>query len=567
MTGRTASALLFALALVAEPVLARQSPSVASWGYQLDNIDPDRVARSGFDLVVIDYSADGSEAEAFTRGDVEAMKRMPDGGRRRVVAYMSIGEAEEYRFYWQDAWRARAPVWLDEENPDWPGNYKVRFWEPSWQAEIMGGGDAYLDVILDAGFDGVYLDIIDAFEYYEDARPSAEREMVDFVRRISEYGKRRAGDDFLVIPQNGERLLAHDDYFAAIDGIAKEDLFWGYESDDAPTPEAETAFSIGYLQRALDRGKFVLTVDYPPDAPTVRSIYVASGALGFVPYAADRDLDELRVNAELDPAGNLGTAAGIGGTRRLPGQFFALTAPKGIARASLMLDRWSERQVYYAEDLGGPESKARFVADEFSEWTTALRLGYGLTDQWEIGVVVPVAAGHFVRNGNDGLEGLPTSFDERGLGNVRLFLAGSRSWQEGDANVLGLVEFAPATDSRGVPFSGGDPELRLSITAERYWGNVGLVGELAGSSYLADELGESEVVAELAVGVGAQVARHVFLSAMLTRSGSDTRSEVAAEAVLTERVSLEAFVGLDLAGPAEASFFGFATNFWIGGAP
>lgn len=32
-----------------------------------------------------------------------------------------------------------------------------------------------------------------------------------------------------------------------------------------------------------------------------------------------------------------------------------------------------------------------------------------------------------------------------------------------------------------------------------------------------------------------------------------------------DRISLEAFIGRDLAGPAEASFFGFATNLWIGG--
>ncbi|MCX5769013.1 MAG: hypothetical protein NTZ09_01885 [Candidatus Hydrogenedentes bacterium] len=33
---------------------------------------------------------------------------------------------------------------------------------------ILGGPDAYLDRIITAGFDGVYLDIIDAFEYFEE---------------------------------------------------------------------------------------------------------------------------------------------------------------------------------------------------------------------------------------------------------------------------------------------------------------------------------------------------------------------------------------------------------------
>jgi len=36
------------------------------------------------------------------------------------------------------------------------------------QAIIFGTESAYLDQILNSGFDGVYLDIIDAFEYFEE---------------------------------------------------------------------------------------------------------------------------------------------------------------------------------------------------------------------------------------------------------------------------------------------------------------------------------------------------------------------------------------------------------------
>jgi cysteinyl-tRNA synthetase len=56
---------------------------------------------------------------------------------------------------------------MAEENPEWEGNYKVKYWEKEWQDIIFGNEDSYLQKILDAGFDGVYLDIIDAFEYFE----------------------------------------------------------------------------------------------------------------------------------------------------------------------------------------------------------------------------------------------------------------------------------------------------------------------------------------------------------------------------------------------------------------
>ena len=48
-------------------------------------------------------------------------------------------------------------------NPDWEGNYKVRYWDKQWQTIIL----EYVDQILEQGFDGVYMDIIDAFEFYD----------------------------------------------------------------------------------------------------------------------------------------------------------------------------------------------------------------------------------------------------------------------------------------------------------------------------------------------------------------------------------------------------------------
>jgi cysteinyl-tRNA synthetase len=61
----------------------------------------------------------------------------------------------------------RPPDWLDKENPNWKGNFKVRYWHKDWQDIILNKHNGYLQKIIQAGFNGVYLDIIDAFEYYE----------------------------------------------------------------------------------------------------------------------------------------------------------------------------------------------------------------------------------------------------------------------------------------------------------------------------------------------------------------------------------------------------------------
>jgi cysteinyl-tRNA synthetase, unknown class len=73
--------------------------------YQLQNIDLNTLGQTEFDLVIMDYSRDGSDEEKFTADEISALKDSP-GGQKRVLSYMSIGEAENYRWYWQRSWDA-----------------------------------------------------------------------------------------------------------------------------------------------------------------------------------------------------------------------------------------------------------------------------------------------------------------------------------------------------------------------------------------------------------------------------------------------------------------------------
>lgn len=122
------------------------------------------IRETDYDLVIVDLFFG---RESLTEAEVASLRTKANGGTRLVVAYMSIGEAEDYRYYWQLAWAQSPPAWLAEQNSNWPGNYKVRYWDVGWQDLIYGLNGAYLQRILDAGFDGVYLDIIDAYAYFE----------------------------------------------------------------------------------------------------------------------------------------------------------------------------------------------------------------------------------------------------------------------------------------------------------------------------------------------------------------------------------------------------------------
>jgi len=122
------------------------------------------IASSDYDVVIMDFFF---ENEQFSSSQIATMKKKANGAKRLIISYISIGEAEDYRFYWDPAWNDTQPDWIEEENPLWEGNYKVKYWESEWQSIIFGTNESYLDLILNAGFDGVYLDIIDAFEYFE----------------------------------------------------------------------------------------------------------------------------------------------------------------------------------------------------------------------------------------------------------------------------------------------------------------------------------------------------------------------------------------------------------------
>jgi cysteinyl-tRNA synthetase len=259
--------------------------------YQLQNLDLEAIGDTAYDLVVMDYSAEGDDETAFTAAEIAALKHSP-GGAKIVLAYMSIGEAEDYRFYWQDGWEPGDPAWLGEENPDWPGNYKVHYWDPGWQAIIF----SYMDRLLDAGFDGAYLDIIDAYEYYEGQRPTAAQDMADFVAAIRAYAHAR-DSDFYIFPQNAPELVSLvPTYINSMHGIGQEDIYYGYDDDDEMTPPDVTAELEGYLDLFKSAGKLVLTVDYATTPAHVDDAYAKSQARGYVPFVTVRDLDQLIIN-------------------------------------------------------------------------------------------------------------------------------------------------------------------------------------------------------------------------------------------------------------------------------
>ncbi|MDH6267972.1 uncharacterized protein (TIGR01370 family) [Rhizobium sp. SG_E_25_P2] len=307
---------------------------VDNWGYQLQGrngqmLSVEALSRQPHDMLVIDATGDGTNATRFSRKDVSEIQDGPDG-RRLVASYIAIGEASDFRDYWDKDWTttgkatgkltSEAPDWLGPVNPNWPENRKVRYWDEDWQNTLFNDkrtGD--FDKIVKAGFDAAYLDIVDAYYFWGTEVKKSDRQqgdpkndtqaadrMVDFIVSMTEHAREK-NDDFFVIPQNGAWIIDAlkdggkayrdeiADYYSVIGGIGIEDLYFrGGDKDEnnAFRPDEDT---IRILKRDfLAHDIPVYVTDYITGDKRIAKFEAAAAEDGFIPYAApDRDLDRM----------------------------------------------------------------------------------------------------------------------------------------------------------------------------------------------------------------------------------------------------------------------------------
>ena len=300
-----ATVLLLMPALDAGAQETRKNPfaDAKNWAFQLKNLGPDqqaKIAASSFDLVVIDSSQFvGNKEVSLTREEVERLKRKPDGSRRLVISYFSVGEAETYRSYWKPEWNQKKPSWVGKENKEWKENFLVQYWDPTWQSIVFGSPSAFADRIIAQGFDGFYIDRADAYYYFGDSKEMRDR-MTSFIIKLTGY-MRAKKPDVAILVQNAEELLDRSEYVAAIDGIAKEDLLYGITHREEPNKKDDVEWSSKLLKAAQSKGKKIFVIEYLTKANYISDAEKRLGDLGFVMYTGPRGLAELNAGPRRGP--------------------------------------------------------------------------------------------------------------------------------------------------------------------------------------------------------------------------------------------------------------------------
>ena len=259
-----------------------------TWLYQLQSINFNKVKDSHFDILVTDYAWDGSEEKEYRAGQIPKLKKLTG-----IVAlgYLSIGEAEDYRFYWNNNWEPGNPDFIIKENPQWQGCFVVKYWDEGWQKIIY----QYIDRIIEEGFDGLYIDLVDVYQYFEDEKEDAKELMIQFIINVVNYCRETKGlKDFIIMPQNAPELVEDERYLEVISGIGQEETY--FRATDVPSEDTE--YNEKYLDMVLKNGKKVLTVDYCDNLDNIDSVYKRAGEKGYIPYCTVVDLDKLIDNKQ-----------------------------------------------------------------------------------------------------------------------------------------------------------------------------------------------------------------------------------------------------------------------------
>ncbi len=120
------------------------------------------IEATNYDVILIDLFF---EESSLTKQEVQQLKEKANGAKRLVIAYISIGSAENYRYYWQSGWKLGKPSWLKKKYQGYSDEIWVQFWHEDWQNIIYGNDNSYIRKIIDAGFDGAYLDNVEAYYF------------------------------------------------------------------------------------------------------------------------------------------------------------------------------------------------------------------------------------------------------------------------------------------------------------------------------------------------------------------------------------------------------------------
>jgi cysteinyl-tRNA synthetase, unknown class len=296
------------------PASASLSPiplsQVKNWAIQLQGTATARavtnLAASRYDMLILEgnNTMKGSTFDTKAMTDLLKATCAAHGpGRKLLIAYVSIGEAENYRSYWR--WGSAWPGFIVATNSQWKGNYPVAFWERDWKNIVIYNQDSLVNRAIDGGFDGIFLDVVDVFLLPPVAARAAKegkdpaREMAAFIGEIRTYAQNKK-PGFILIQNNALELgVTCPESLSSIDAIHQECIWYegtttGWDAAGSADKSVNPSWTTDYIKNLkiyAGAGKPVFDLEYAKTS--AGSAYSRSRARGYIPYCSQMSLSRL----------------------------------------------------------------------------------------------------------------------------------------------------------------------------------------------------------------------------------------------------------------------------------
>lgn len=215
------------------------------------------------------------------------IKNLGSHRRAKIFAYLSIGEAEPYRAYFNKIRKE----WIIGENKFW-NSYIVDLRAQEYQDLLL----EIMEEIGKKGYDGLFLDTFDSYQMALDQREweSYELAEINLIRRA-----KAAYPHLMLIPNRSFEILEHiRDY---INGFLFEGLFSkiDFETDSyVPVSEEERKWLLAKLEPARSVDIPIVVVDYVSlsDREKVSELIRRIRSFGFIPYISEKELNVIGVS-------------------------------------------------------------------------------------------------------------------------------------------------------------------------------------------------------------------------------------------------------------------------------
>lgn len=199
------------------------------------------------------------------------------------VAYLNIGEAEEYRWYYSEIRKE----WLLGKNPNWEGHFYIDVNNADWQKLVL---DRILPRIFRSPYAGVFLDMIDIAS--PALYPASRDGVVNLISRI-----RAAYPEKVILLNNG--LFLAEGVSDIIDGVCVESVFGTYDFRTKQyllRTAGEFDQHARELQQIQNRLKTrIFVIDYAAPADTAAQSFIRTKASEYelTPFVSDIELNTI----------------------------------------------------------------------------------------------------------------------------------------------------------------------------------------------------------------------------------------------------------------------------------